>query len=99
MISLQINKDDRILIIAPHPDDESIGCGGLLAKFPNQCDVLVVTDGARGSYSNRESEERIIRWKQFKQSMKVCGIRRYHCLGFNDGEMIGNMECFSNVDF
>ena len=25
-------KDKKILIISPHPDDEIIGCGGLIAK-------------------------------------------------------------------
>ena len=24
----------RRLVIAPHMDDESLGCGGLLAKYP-----------------------------------------------------------------
>ncbi|MCS7190725.1 MAG: PIG-L family deacetylase, partial [Fimbriimonadales bacterium] len=26
-----LNSDDRLLIIAPHPDDEVLGCGGLMA--------------------------------------------------------------------
>ena len=29
------------LIIAPHADDEVLGCGGLLAKYPDQCVVAV----------------------------------------------------------
>jgi len=29
------------LIIAPHPDDEVLGCGGLLAKYPEECVVAV----------------------------------------------------------
>ena len=32
-----VNKDfERILIIAAHPDDEIIGCGGILKKFVKQ---------------------------------------------------------------
>lgn len=36
------------LIVAPHPDDEVLGCGGLIASVPDPdaVDVLVVTDGS-----------------------------------------------------
>ncbi len=30
------------LVIAPHCDDESLGCGGLLAKYPSECAVVVL---------------------------------------------------------
>lgn len=44
-----ITADARALIIAPHPDDETLGCGGLIAQL---CDagippiVVIMTDGA-----------------------------------------------------
>jgi N-acetylglucosamine malate deacetylase 1 len=40
----------RILVIAPHPDDESLGCGGTLAQLAPSCDihVLLVTNGDGG---------------------------------------------------
>ena len=34
----------RRLIVAPHMDDESMGCGGLMAKYPDECHVVTVTD-------------------------------------------------------
>lgn len=45
----EIKNSDRILIFAPHPDDESLGAGGLIAKaVENNATVLVVivTDGS-----------------------------------------------------
>ncbi|MDQ3545581.1 MAG: PIG-L family deacetylase [Verrucomicrobiota bacterium] len=45
------------IAIAPHPDDESLGCGGLLAllaAFGNAAHVLVMTDGSR-SHPNSPS--------------------------------------------
>ena len=44
----EISTDDKICVLAPHADDEVIGCGGLLAKYGKQCDVVLLTDGAFG---------------------------------------------------
>ena len=46
---LVIKETEKILIVAPHPDDESIGTGGLLSLYSNQCDVIVMTDGRYGN--------------------------------------------------
>ncbi|MFH1985876.1 MAG: PIG-L deacetylase family protein [Pseudomonadota bacterium] len=42
-----------ILIVAAHPDDEVLGCGGLIARESRQgaqCHVLILTDGSGGRY-------------------------------------------------
>ena len=44
----------RVLVIAPHPDDETFGCGGALALHRQAGDpvrVVFVTDGGRGDSS------------------------------------------------
>jgi len=48
MKHLDFTSSDRLLVVAPHPDDESIGCGGLLLKHADKCDVAVLTDGRHG---------------------------------------------------
>jgi LmbE family N-acetylglucosaminyl deacetylase len=43
-----------VLVVAPHPDDESLGCGGLIAALRERgvaVDVVIVTDGS-GSHPN-----------------------------------------------
>jgi LmbE family N-acetylglucosaminyl deacetylase len=54
----EVKSSDRILIFAPHPDDESLGTGGLIAKAVEKnatVMVVMVTDGSRshthGGYS------------------------------------------------
>lgn len=45
-----------VLVLAPHPDDESIGCGGLIALHRRQGDdvhVVVATDGQAGDPEGR----------------------------------------------
>ena len=55
-------RGERLLVLAPHPDDEVIGCGGLVALHLRErraVRVLVATDGAQaGSAATREQESR-----------------------------------------
>ena len=46
---LAFSSSDRILVVAPHPDDEAIGCGALMEKYHGLIDVLLVTNGAKGN--------------------------------------------------
>ena len=55
-------RGERLLVLAPHPDDEVIGCGGLVAlhlREGRKVHVAVATDGAQaGDAAQRESESR-----------------------------------------
>jgi len=44
-------RAERVAVLAPHPDDDVIGCGGTLCKHTRAGDsvtVIYLTDGARG---------------------------------------------------
>ena len=63
----------RRLVIAPHMDDEALGCGGLLAKYPSDSTVVVVTE----SGETRRAEH--------AKALEVLGVTDSRCLDFKDG--------------
>ncbi|KKR86620.1 MAG: hypothetical protein UU34_C0012G0018 [Candidatus Curtissbacteria bacterium GW2011_GWA1_41_11] len=49
-------KKQKLLVIAPHPDDEVIGCGGLIAKIKDaggQVYVLFLTVGDSRDFTSK----------------------------------------------
>lgn len=52
---ITLNKDTKLLVIAPHPDDEVIGCGGLISRVKaqgGQVYVLYMTVGTARDFTN-----------------------------------------------
>ena len=77
---LDIKNKDKILVIAPHPDDEVIACGGFILKYHNQIDVLCINSSGVKYKEDILSAEEIaeIRCKEFEDVMKKAKINRYH---------------------
>lgn len=72
----------KILVVATHPDDEILGCGGTLARHVADGDdvqVLVVTRGADGLYS--QEEEARCR-AELQRAHMLLGIGGCHFLDF-----------------
>ena len=63
----------RRVVIAPHQDDESMGCGGLLAKYPGECLVVTVTDSGP------------VRAAEHERALAALGHPAAVNLGFPDG--------------
>lgn len=94
---IQIKPNEKILVTAPHPDDESIGCGGLIALYHDQVDVLLVTDGYNAELDNRDASE--IRQKEFIKAMETAQVHGYTMLHIPEHEILKHREKFREIDF
>ncbi len=70
----------RAMILAPHPDDESLGCGGLIAELCQRARppvVVILTDGAAshpGSYSHPPARLRQVRAAEARKAVSLLGL-------------------------
>jgi LmbE family N-acetylglucosaminyl deacetylase len=100
---LLFEKKERpeILVIAAHPDDETIGCGATLKKASDRVRVLHITDGAprdmvdaeASGFSTREAYARTRRLEAHA-ALKLAGLGPERCrqLGIVDKEAALNMR-------
>ena len=98
---LNIRENEKLLIVAPHPDDETIGCGGVLSLYGKQCDVLLLTDGRRGipEGSNLTQDETAARRKkEFTAVMDFFHVHSYRLLEIPDAELAAHEQAVSDVD-
>jgi LmbE family N-acetylglucosaminyl deacetylase len=66
----------RVLVLAPHPDDESLATGGLLQKVSDaggECRVIFLTDGENNPWPQRVIERR---WRIKTTDKERWGCRR-----------------------
>lgn len=92
----EIKAEDKICILAPHADDETIGCGGLLAKYGAQCDVILLTDGR---LAGEGSADDIIatREAEFKAVMKFFQVHDIKLMRARDGSLIDSFDTFAEI--
>lgn len=95
---LSVRKDDKMLIIAPHPDDECIGTGGLLLQYADKCSIWVLTDGRIGQGDQNAELTREKRKNEFINEMQYLGIGSYCFFNIPDGTLAGHLDCLNDRD-
>lgn len=98
MKKLTVKSNDRILIISPHPDDESIACGGVLRAYGSQCDVCLCTDGSKCATKLPTHVIKSIRGQEFRTAMDLCNVRKRIVLNIVDGTVSKARKMFQNID-
>ena len=99
----------KMLVILAHPDDESFGIGGSIAKYAAEdvdVHIAIATDGAAGSVAEGHEAAReelaAVRAVELEKAVKILG-GTLHNLGYRDSGMQGDIaneheEAFINAD-
>jgi N-acetylglucosamine malate deacetylase 1 len=91
---------ERVVVLAPHMDDETIGCGGALALHAEQgaqITVVFLTDGRLGARdigalfgeerARAQRELVATRKREARAALDVLGVRDMLCLDIEDGAL------------
>lgn len=86
----------RLLVVLAHPDDESFGMGGTLARYSREgveVHIAIATDGVAGSvaggYEHTLSDLVAVRRRELEAAVGVLG-GTLHMLGYRDSGYIGD---------
>lgn len=83
----------RLLCVLAHPDDETLGCGGVLAKYAAEgveTFLITATRGEKGRIGTERPGPAVVgpvREAELRRAVGVLGIRELHLLGYMDGEL------------
>lgn len=81
----------NILVIAAHPDDDALGCGGTLAKLSKQnynIFAMYFTDGVSSRDDKHNLKKKIIdRKKNSLKAAKILGIKKCFFYSYEDNKL------------
>lgn len=72
----------RVLVIAPHPDDETLGCGGTLLKHRAQGDTILWLIATRGHEPQWHADILCQKEKEIERVSAAYGFEQVFRLGF-----------------
>lgn len=91
---LGLGRVTSILVVAAHPDDETLGAGGLIAECASRgipVHVVIVTDGAASHPRSAIPAEELVelRAREARSALDALGVDiRLTTLGFPDGQTL-----------
>jgi N-acetylglucosamine malate deacetylase 1 len=85
----------RVVVIAPHPDDESIGCGGTIRLHWERGDdvaVVFLTSGERGVPGTSIEHARMLRESEAVEGLRILEVERWDFLRLPDLEVDSHLD-------
>ena len=96
------NSKFTLMLVHAHPDDESIGTGGILAKYAQQGIKTVIVYGTRGEAGDILNTDFVppspglsikeIRAMELEKALKILQVGSTYFLGYRDSGMEGTSE-------
>lgn len=88
---------NNVIVVAAHPDDEILGCGGTLLKHTKNGDkvyILFVSEGVSGRYKNLKNNNKLNKeiFLRKKMAKKAAKLGKFKILDFLD---LKNLELTS----
>ncbi len=91
----------KVLVFVAHQDDETIGCGGTIAKWSSRgdyVDVCFMTDGSTGIEQDTDGTNIVL--KRSSEADRACallGVNKVHSLGIACQEIKNDKQTFHKV--
>jgi LmbE family N-acetylglucosaminyl deacetylase len=89
-----VSLERRLMCVLAHPDDESLGTGGVLAKYASEgvmTYVVTATRGERGRYGDEASPGPAVVGRAREQELRAAadelGVREVSFLDYHDGDL------------
>lgn len=101
-----ISAAHNALVLAPHPDDETLGCGGTLRRIAAEgggVDVLFLTRGERGVEAGLAASRQVEidlaerRTHEAEEAGRLLGVRNIRFLSGNDGRLAAQPELAEEI--
>ena len=100
--NLSLSTPDRALAVGAHPDDIEFGAGGTLAKWAaagTEVTMLIITDGAKGSWDRDMDPHRLAALRKDEQSAAAKELGAAHIIHLDhpDGELEYTMRLRAQI--
>lgn len=99
LIEETMTEKKKILVVTAHPDDETFGMGGTIAKCQAEGAEIAVLCATKGEVGEADAELLAhfksmadLRVSEMRCAMQVLGVKELHFLGYRDSGMPGSPE-------